>query len=108
MAELTPNDGALMVAVEDEDRRSVVRLAGELDLSSISELETLLGPLLARPDVDEIVFDMADLGFIDSSGLAVLVKAAGTGKRVRLRRPSHLIREVVEITGLDTLLPVEP
>jgi anti-sigma B factor antagonist len=107
MAELTPSDGALTVGVEDADRRAIVRLAGELDLSSISGLEVLLDPLLVRSDLDEIVFDLADLGFIDSSGLAVLVKVAGSGKRVLLRRPSYLVREVIGITGLDTLLPVE-
>jgi anti-sigma B factor antagonist len=107
MAQLTPSDGALTVGLEDAGRRAIVRLAGELDMSSIPLLEGRLGPLLARSDLDEIVFDLADLGFIDSSGLAVLVKVAGSGKRVLLRRPSPLVREVIEITGLDTLLPVE-
>jgi anti-sigma B factor antagonist len=108
MEELTPSDNALTVAVADEDGHVVVRLTGELDLSGITTLESRLAPVLRRADLDEIVFDLADLGFIDSSGLAVLVKTAASGKRVRLRRPSPLVREVVAVTGLDSLLPVEP
>jgi anti-sigma B factor antagonist len=107
MAELTPPDSGLTIAVEDQDGSTVVRLSGELDLSGIAELESQLGPLVARPDLDQIVFDLADLGFIDSSGLAILVKTAVAGKSVRLRRPSQLVREVVALTGLDGVLPVE-
>lgn len=118
MAELTPVEGVpvegartdapLTVTVEDEAACTVVRLVGELDLSGIPLVEARLAPILARSDLDEIVFDLAELGFIDSSGLAVLVKTAGSGKRVRLRRPSPLVREVVAITGLESVLPVEP
>jgi anti-sigma B factor antagonist len=96
------------MSVADEDGHAVVTLSGELDLSGIAEFESRMRPLMERSDLDEVVFDLADLGFIDSSGLAVLVKTAGSGKRVRLRRPSNLVREVVAITGLESVLPVEP
>jgi anti-sigma B factor antagonist len=112
MAELKPADGALegplTMAVDQVDGRAVVTLAGELDLSGTAHFESRLAPILDRGDLDEIVFDLAELGFIDSSGLAVLVKTAASGKRVILRRPSTLVREVVAITGLDGVLPVEP
>jgi anti-sigma B factor antagonist len=112
MAELTPTDGALegalTMAVEQVDGRAVVSLSGELDLSGTAHFESQMAPIMDRADLDEIVFDLAQLGFIDSSGLAVLVKTAASGKRVILRRPSTLVREVVAITGLQGVLPVEP
>lgn len=100
--------GELNVSVDEDAAATVVRLRGELDLSSVTELENRLAPVLARVDLRTVVFDLAELTFIDSSGLAVLVKTAGAGKQVRLRRPSALVQEVIAVTGLDGVLPAEP
>jgi anti-anti-sigma factor len=95
-------------SIEYDGPVAVVRLAGELDLSGVGDLESRLAPVVTAPEVREVVFDLAELAFIDSSGLAVLVKTAGSGKPVRLRRPSPLVREVISVTGLHGVLPEEP
>lgn len=100
--------GELNVSVDQDAHAAVVHLSGELDLSGVHDLEGRLAPVIASAGVTEVVFDLGELTFIDSSGLAVLVKTAGSGKQVRLRRPSPLVQEVIAVTGLAGLLPEEP
>ena len=56
----------------------------------------------------DIVFDMTDLTFMDSTGLTVLLMAVHGGHAVRLRRPTSIVRRIIKITGLDDTLPIEP
>lgn len=81
---------------------SVLVLHGEVDLASAPELERLLA---ACEPVD--VLDVADHGFLDSSGLAVLLRATGV-RRLTLRRPSTLVLRILETTGVLDRFEVEP
>lgn len=99
--------GATVEVVKHPDEL-LVKLGGEIDLTNIGALEAPIAPFLDDPDVQKVVFDMADLGFMDSSAIAVLLRVAGTGKAVRLRRPSPIVHEVVTTMGLAGILQVEP
>ncbi|HTW99947.1 MAG TPA: STAS domain-containing protein [Acidimicrobiales bacterium] len=96
------------VDVEETDGEVVVRLAGELDLSNASLLEEAIAPAVRRSARRAVVFELARLQFMDSSVLAVMLRIAGRGITVRLRSPSAIIREVIEATGLDSVLLIEP
>jgi anti-anti-sigma factor len=52
--------------------------------------------------------DLAELGFLDSSGISVLVVAARLinrkGARLRAINPQPAVRRVIDTTGVDTLL----
>ena len=66
----------------------VVRLIGDLDVSNVHRLREAL-EAIAVPD-PHIVVDLADLTFMDSSGLGVLLEqhAAGRPSRCATRRTS--------------------
>jgi anti-anti-sigma factor len=82
-----------------------VRLLGEVDLSNVSNLRSGLEPLLdAKPN--ELVFDLADLTFVDSSGLAFLVETATRVSDLKVRNPSPLVRRIIEGTGLSHVLRI--
>ncbi|MGK2948473.1 MAG: STAS domain-containing protein [Acidimicrobiales bacterium] len=85
----------------------VVEVAGEVDLATAGELAAALEPLLATGD-GPIVLDVGGVTFIDSSGLAVLAQAAASGRTLVLRRPSKIVVRVIETTGLDQVLTLEP
>lgn len=78
-----------------------MRLSGELDLSTAPELSDALA---ASTFESEVVLDVRELTFIDSSGLNVLVTFAaslnGNGPLVLLDLPDSVER-VFEIAGLD-------
>jgi anti-anti-sigma factor len=90
-----------------EEGQAVVAVCGELDLSTVSQLSRSLAPLIeAHPH--ELTLDLAGLGFIDSTGLSLIVR---TSKQLRehegtlaLAHPTPPVRRVLEIVGLDQLL----
>ena len=78
-----------------------LRLAGELDLFSSSELALALADLDGN---DPIHLDLSELTFIDSSGIRAILAFArsrnGSGPVV-LMNPSQPVRRAIEIVGLD-------
>jgi stage II sporulation protein AA (anti-sigma F factor antagonist) len=91
----------------DASGSPIVILSGELDASNITSLETALSSLTSRSP-QRVTFDLSALGFMDSSGIAVLINTAAKVSEVHLRQPSPIIQRVLETTGLTGLLTVEP
>ncbi len=88
---------------------AIVTLRGELDLATAPRLREEFIALADR-GVCAVTVDMADLDFIDSTGLNVLVAAV---KRLRelggdmaLRSPSPRTLKVFEITGLTQVFAI--
>jgi anti-anti-sigma factor len=102
MAEL---DGLTVASVPADV--PTLALRGELDSSNVSHLQTKVDALL-RKRPSRIVFDLTDLRFMDSAGLAVLVTTAASVGEVSLRNPSPILRRVLAATGLTELLKREP
>ena len=86
-----------------------LRPAGELDIGTAPKLERAL--LEDRRAGDRIVLDLADLEFIDSTGLRVIVQAAAAAEQghweLRLRHGRPAVRRVFEISGVLGALPFE-
>lgn len=86
----------------------VVCLKGELDLSGSPQLEAALLEA-EQSHAKEIVVDLDELTFVDSSGLAVLVDAARrsatNGDQLRITAARDHVARVLRLTGLDTVLP---
>ncbi|MEX1106535.1 MAG: STAS domain-containing protein [Ilumatobacteraceae bacterium] len=84
-------------------------LAGEVDAHTAPDLAANLEPLPAGDG--DVVLDLADVGFMDSSALRVLVeahdRAAAHGRRLVLRAPSAAVRRLLEVSGLSEHLAIE-
>ncbi|MFF3216940.1 STAS domain-containing protein [Streptomyces sp. NPDC002886] len=96
---------------EDGQARCVVHVGGEMDADRAPMLHQALHTALTQPDgPDEIVIDLADLSFCDSSGINVLVRARhtaiGHGRRISLRNPQPQFLRLLEMTGADAVFPV--
>jgi anti-sigma B factor antagonist len=102
------DDGASRASVEcagDTDP-PVIRICGEVDMSNVVSVETgIANAMVGRPE--RIVLDLSELRFIDSSGIAVLLRAAEKTQRVELRNPSSVVKRIIEATGLSDVLPIE-
>jgi anti-anti-sigma factor len=89
----------------------VVAVRGELDLGTAPELE---GPLEEAVGADEpLLIDLSECDFIDSTGIAMIVRAwqrLGNGdagdQRVVICSANEQVRRVLEITGLELSIPV--
>ncbi|MGH8989062.1 MAG: STAS domain-containing protein [Acidimicrobiales bacterium] len=97
---------SLTIECTQEHSTPVVRLVGDLDIATVSKAHEALGDV-EDPAGSGVVFDLGDVTFMDSSGIGFLLTALGRFGRVRLRNPSSLIREVIQMTGLADSLPVE-
>jgi anti-anti-sigma factor len=109
MAELDSDRPAEAVIETPPDPSGVplVKVSGEVDISNADQLaETVSAITSSRPE--RIVFDLNDLRFMDSAGIAVLLGAAAKVSSVGVRNPSPAVRRVVELTGLTDVLSIEP
>lgn len=85
-----------------------VALAGRLDTSTAPQLEAELKTSLNG--VTSLVMDFAELEYISSAGLRVLLSAQKVmnkqGKMV-IRHANETIMEVFEVTGFTDILTIE-
>jgi anti-sigma B factor antagonist len=102
-------DSAAAIAVTDAsdlDGEMVISIAGELDMSNVDVVRAQVEPLLgANPT--SLVFDLSELSFMDSSGIALLVQVASRVTAISLRHVPELIERVLEATGVTDVLAVE-
>lgn len=103
-------DAGFVAEVREDEGCWVVALAGELDVASVPDLEDRLDEVvLERPRV--VVVDMAEVTFIDSTGLGGLVRSARRVERVGaplvLRAPGPTVRRVLRLTGVERMLLIE-
>lgn len=91
----------LLITSRREGTVTVFRLVGELDLASAPDLIAALAALTdgaATP----VVLDMAGVGFVDSTGVRVLLEAqaASPQRVVALMAPSRAVTRVLDLTRL--------
>jgi anti-anti-sigma factor len=79
-----------------------VRLTGEIDMSSVGTLAHALAAL--QRTAPSLVVDLADVTFLDSTGIAVLViahrRAVCAGKTLTVVNAQGGVRRVLDITGV--------
>ena len=93
----------LTIEVHREGDEAVLTLTGELDPHTAPMLADEFDSLTGE-GVRSVVLVLSGLGFIDSSGLRVVIAAdrdlTELGGRLVLRSPSETVRRLLDITGL--------
>ena len=103
----------LDVTVDDTGDVATVRCRGELDMETGDLLATTLDRVLA-PGSRQVVVDLGELEFLDSTGVRVLLngldRARSTGSALVVRRPRPLVERVLRISGIagHLGLPADP
>lgn len=83
-------------------------LKGRLDTVSAPQMEKVLQESLN--DVSELVLDFADLAYISSAGLRVILSAQKTMNkqgRMKVCRVNQEIMEIFDMTGFSAILTIE-
>ena len=95
--------------VKSEGAASIMRLSGELDLASSPALERELDRAL-QPATHQIILDLRELEFMDSTGLSVVVKAhqraEEMGTSFGLVKGSTQVQRLLSLTGVTDRLTV--
>ena len=92
-----------------EDGKITIALEGKLSVNSSQQLQDALIP--AFDEAKEIVLDFAELIYVSSAGLRVLLvgdeTAAEKGGSMKLTNVSEDIMEVFDMTGFTSMLDIE-
>jgi anti-sigma B factor antagonist len=85
-------------------------VAGEIDLYTAPRLHSALTSALAASTPLQLVVDMSDVEFCDSTGMNVLLaahrRAREAGGDLQLASPRPAIRKILQVTGLESVFTV--
>ncbi|MDH4140583.1 MAG: STAS domain-containing protein [Coriobacteriia bacterium] len=99
----------LDISSEIHDDACIMRLHGEVDVYTAPRLKESLTEQI-ESGCTNVLVDLEDVGFIDSSGLGVLVGALRRAKErsggVRLVCTRENVLKIFRITGLDKVFPI--
>ncbi len=99
----------LEVAVRSESGKAVIDVGGEVDILTAPKLREQIHHAIDRGEKDLIV-DLLDVSFMDSSGLGVLISALKRTKEVggslTVVAATRPVTNVLSLTGLDKVFPV--
>jgi len=99
----------VVVGVEERGEVTVVRASGDLDVATAPRLREQVVRLIAGGR-NQIVLDLDDVDFVDSTGLGVIVgllkRARTLGGDLRLVSTRPGLRRILELTALDQALPL--
>ena len=95
--------------VGDNGTVLALTVSGRLDANTSNELENLIAQAVAKGD-NRILMDFEPLDYISSAGLRVLLKTArelnAKSGQLMLCCLRDYIREVFELSGFTTIIPV--
>ena len=100
------------VTLEPRGATVVAHIEGEVDLSNVDDVRTLLVDAVSH-DTDCLVLDLSTTSYLDSTGVRLLFELAERlqGRRQQLRLvvdDEALVRRVIVLTQLDQRVPLDP
>ena len=100
----------LLVTVERAEHRVVVVVTGEIEYGTAHSLRKALAEV-ARDRATELVVDLANVTFMDSTGLSLLLqvqaRCENDRSRLVLRRPSARVLRLLDVSGLTDLFEID-
>lgn len=91
-----------------ENQKAVLALKGKLDTTTAPELDKTINEIIS--DIKELVFDFADLQYISSAGLRVLLLAQKTMNNkgeMKVCNVCETVMEIFDVTGFSDILTIE-
>ena len=90
--------------------RLTIFLAGELDHHEARKTILTIDELLDEYMPRECVLDLSGLSFMDSSGIAIIIRVSRRmktlGGKAWIENPSKQSQRVIDASGIDRLVPV--
>lgn len=97
-----------MLTHEKQRSTVTVRLSGDLDHNTAGQIREELDRLIADPSVKRLVFDLSGLGFMDSSGIGMMIgryrTMARRGGSVAVMPGGSQVDRLMELSGLYQII----
>ena len=101
----------MQIDLNTQDNISVFNLKGRLDSNTSPELEAVIASQIENGS-NSMIINFENLDYISSAGLRVILKTTKDLKRregkLMLCAMQDYVKEVFEIAGFDTFLPIVP
>ena len=99
----------MTINVERNFELVTLEITGRLDTTTAPNLEAVINEI--SEDTKELIFNIAELEYISSAGIRVLLSAYKkmnqNGGIMRIEKANEMVREVFEMTGLVGMLNQE-
>jgi anti-sigma B factor antagonist len=100
----------LKLAVQDHGDHAMIKVGGEVDLATSPQLQAVLIDLIDR-GFHQLIVDLGRVSFLDCAGIGMLVntrcRVQAHGGSLKLARPRPFVRQVLEVTGMTTVFPID-
>lgn len=97
---------------EYKDRLLIVKINGDIDHHSCEEIRSKIDKEIMLKIPKSILFDMENVGFMDSSGIGVLIgrykSIANNGGKAGMLNIKPPIMRLCEICGLQKIIQIYP
>ncbi len=88
----------------------VIGIIGELDHHSAEYIRSKMDSEMMKSTTKNILFDFAKVGFMDSSGIGVIMgrykNIQKLGGRAGIVNPNEQIRKIFEMSGIFRIMPL--
>jgi anti-sigma B factor antagonist len=100
---------AAKIEISHDGETMLMKLRGQLDVSSRRRFAEKLREVRAA-EPEQLVIDLRELTFVDSTGLSLLLKANNASREDHfqlrvVRSPAAIVQVVLEATGVEEFLP---
>jgi len=93
------------------DAGLIVRLVGDIDMSSWARLDQVYADVVAAGPAP-VTVDLSDATFVDSTTLGFLARlhqhVTSNGHALLVESPTRVVSRAIEICGLDRVLTIRP
>ncbi len=97
-----------MLKIYNDGNRVTAAISGDIDHHSAREFRAALDDVISRSRPELLVIDMENVGFMDSSGIGLLLgrlkSVRAVGGELLVKNARREIAEVIKISGLSSIL----
>ncbi|TYO95592.1 STAS domain-containing protein [Desulfallas thermosapovorans] len=98
--------------IKRENNYLIVSVIGEIDISLTDSLRDDVDQALEDYGVNQLIFDLTEVDFVDSAGLGVILgrykRIAARGGKVYLAGAKPQVKKVLDLSGLPRLMETHP
>ena len=91
------------------DSTLYIMLIGELDDCAANYVRDVLDEYFSKNSFSNVVFEMSNLDFMDSTGIGVLIgrykKLKSKNKNIFISNPSKTIEKIFNMSGIFEIMP---
>ena len=100
----------MKISTRYADGKLAIFLSGELDHHSARQAMETIAEAIDGSLPRQVLLDMSGLSFMDSSGIAVIIRVSrrmkNLGGRAWIENPARQPQRVIDASGIDRLVPV--